>query len=70
MSTDGDRTKAAEQEVIRWAQAVLTAWNVGDLQKESLLHKKLREVMIAYRVACPRRENEAQGNEGFKTQNP
>lgn len=39
----------AVQEVIRWTQAVLTALNAGDVQKESLLHKKLREVMIAYR---------------------
>jgi hypothetical protein len=35
--------------VMHWAQAVLTAWNISDLMKESLLHKKLREVMIAFR---------------------
>lgn len=35
--------------VAQWAQAVLTALNVGDVAKESLLHKKLREVMIASR---------------------
>lgn len=43
----------ATKEVIHWAQAVLTALNVGDIQSESLIHKKLREVMIAYRVSLP-----------------
>ena len=38
-------------EVARWAQAVLTAWNIGPLPQESPLHKKLREVMINYRRA-------------------
>jgi len=38
-------------EVVHWAQAVLTAWNPGPLAQECLLHKKLREVMIAYRRA-------------------
>jgi len=37
-------------EVLHWAQAVLTALNVGDVQKDSKLHLKLREVMIAYRA--------------------
>ena len=37
-------------EVMHWAQAVLTALNTGPIQTESLLHKKLREVMIAYRA--------------------
>jgi hypothetical protein len=37
------------EEVMHWAQAMLTALNVGDIQSESLLHKKLREVMIHYR---------------------
>lgn len=37
------------REVVGWAQAVLTAWNTGDLPKECPLHKKLREVMIDYR---------------------
>ena len=40
------------KEVARCAQAVLTALNVGDVQSESPLHKKLREVMIAYRAAA------------------
>jgi len=31
------------------AQGVLTALNVGNVESESLLHKKLREVMIEYR---------------------
>lgn len=39
----------ALNEVMHWAQAVLTAWNVGDLPQECLLHKKLRETMIAFR---------------------
>ena len=37
------------EEVTHWAQAVLTALNVGDVQKDSLLHEKLRKVMIGYR---------------------
>lgn len=39
----------ATQEVIGWAQAVLTALNGGSIAKDSLLHLKLREVVIAYR---------------------
>ena len=35
--------------VAGWAQAVLTALNTGDVQKDSSLHLKLREVMIEYR---------------------
>lgn len=35
--------------VMHWAQATLTALNVGDVKKDSLLHLKLREVMIAFR---------------------
>ena len=38
-------------EIVHWAQAVLTAWNSRPLAQECLLHKKLREVMIAYRRA-------------------
>lgn len=37
------------REVIRWAQAILTALNVGDIKNESPLHLKLREVMIGCR---------------------
>lgn len=37
------------REVARWAQALLTALNVGDVKSGSPLHLKLREVMIAYR---------------------
>lgn len=40
---------SAELEVLSWAQALLTALNVGDVQSGSLIHLKLREVMIAYR---------------------
>lgn len=36
-------------DVAAWAQAVLTALNVHDVRRESLLHRKLREVMIAHR---------------------
>lgn len=39
------------QEVAGWAQATLTALNVGDVAAGSPLHLKLREVMIAYREA-------------------
>ena len=39
----------AAREVARWAQAVLTGLNVGDIRSGSPLHLKLREVMIAYR---------------------
>jgi hypothetical protein len=38
-------------EVMHWAQAMLTALNVGDVFSGSGLHLKLREVMIAYREA-------------------
>lgn len=37
------------REVARWAQATLTALNVGDVKSGSALHLKLREVMIAHR---------------------
>ena len=39
----------AAKEVTQCAQAVLTGLNVGHLHSESLMHKKLREVMIEYR---------------------
>jgi hypothetical protein len=45
------REGKAEAEVIGMAQAVLTALNTGDVASESPLHRKLREVMIAYREA-------------------
>lgn len=38
-----------ETELAGWLQAVLTALNVGAIASESPLHKKIREVMIAYR---------------------
>lgn len=41
------------QEVVSWAQATLTGLNVGDVQSNSPLHLKLREIMIAYRAATP-----------------
>jgi hypothetical protein len=37
------------KEVVGWAQAVLTALNIGDIKSGSPLHLKLREVMIKYR---------------------
>lgn len=53
--------RAANEEtkdVVTWAQCVLTAWNVGNLSPESLLHKKLREVMIHYREKIAQRIGE------------
>lgn len=44
-----DRLKSLD-EVRHWAQCVLTGLNVGDVQKDSKLHHKLREVMIASRA--------------------
>jgi hypothetical protein len=41
----------ASEEPLSWAQAALTALNVGDVKSGSPLHLKLREVMIAYRAA-------------------
>lgn len=52
----------ATAEVVAWAQCVLTALNVGDVKSGSLLHLKLREVMIAYRASTPEQPNE-QGQE-------
>lgn len=46
-----ERKEKALEEVIGWAQAVLNSLNVGDIKSESLLHKKLREVMIEYRAS-------------------
>jgi hypothetical protein len=47
-----ERERAAE--VVHCAQAVLTALNVGDVQNDSPLHLKLREVMITYRKTIRR----------------
>lgn len=46
-------------EVVSWAQAVLTALNVGDVKRGSPLHSKLREVMIAYRDATTEKSEES-----------
>ncbi len=46
---DCDAELKSLREVAGWAQAVLTAWNTGDLPRECALHKKLREAMIAHR---------------------
>lgn len=48
---------AATAEVVAWAQAVLTALNVGDVKSDSKLHLKLREVMIAYRASITEQPN-------------
>lgn len=40
-----------KDEIVAWAQATLTALNVGDVARESPLHKKLRQVMREYREA-------------------
>lgn len=47
--SDMDVEQQRLREVASWAQAVLTALNVGDVKRESPLHLKLREVMIAFR---------------------
>jgi len=44
----------AAQEVVYWAKAVLTALNTGNIEKDSLLHHKLREVVIKHRDAVER----------------
>lgn len=44
------------KEVVHWAQAVLTALNVGDVLTGSLLHLKLREVLVAFRTGFPDRK--------------
>lgn len=46
-----NRSSTATAEVIEWAQAVLTALNVGYVQSGSKLHLKLREAIIAYRAS-------------------
>lgn len=46
-----NNVKLATDEVVAWAQAVLTALNVGNVESGSHLHLKLREVMIAYRAS-------------------
>ena len=50
-------------EVYHWAQALLTALNTGDVQKESLIHKKLRQALIEYRAALsPSAANDLKGS--------
>lgn len=49
---------AATAEVVSWAQCVLTALNVGDVQSGSELHLKLREALIAYRASMTEQQNE------------
>ena len=49
------------KEVCDWAQAVLTAWNIGPLPQECLLHRKLREVMINYRQVKDEQPDAARG---------
>ena len=44
-------TRIAEMEnIMHWMQATLTGLNVGDVKSGSLLHLKLREIMIAFRA--------------------
>jgi hypothetical protein len=40
---------ASLENMAGWAQAILTALNVGDVRSGSALHLKLREIMIAHR---------------------
>lgn len=49
MLTEALAENARLKEVASWAQALLTALNVGNVEKGSPLHLKLREVMIEYR---------------------
>ncbi len=50
-----DRIKQLEAEnerlteIMRWTQSCVTALAVGDIKKDSLLHHKIRDLMIAYR---------------------
>ena len=44
----------AGQEVIHWAQAILTALNTGSIEQDSPIHRKLREVVIKHRDAVER----------------
>ena len=54
-----EERKLEELEKVKvWAQAVLTAMNVGNVERESALHLKLREVMIAYRASQETRGDE------------
>ena len=57
VATAIDRLRETD-EVASWGQAVLTALNVGDVKSGSLLHLKLREVMIAYRASMPEQPND------------
>jgi len=50
----------AAEEVVGWAQAIVTALVTGDVMTGSRLHHKLRDVVIEYRVAAQR----AAGGEG------
>jgi hypothetical protein len=55
------KERDAARDVAQWAQAALTALNVGDVDSGSLLHLKLREVMIAYRAELARLESLQKG---------
>jgi len=46
--------QADTKDVIQLAQAILTALNVGNVESGSVIHLKLREVMIAYRARIER----------------
>ena len=50
----------AARQALNWAQATLNVLNVGNIKSGSLMHLKLREVMIAYRAA----RNEAPNEQG------
>jgi hypothetical protein len=51
-------SEATAGDVLKWAQAMLTALNVGDVASGSQLHLKLREVMIAYRKGLEKKNGE------------
>lgn len=46
-----EQIEEAISELITWSQCALIALNTKDVCRESALHKKLREVMINYRIA-------------------
>lgn len=51
----------AAADVVQTAQGILTALNVGDVHSGSMLHLRLREVMIAYRAVANTEEGGGDG---------
>lgn len=58
--SDQDAAKReAAQEVIGCAAAVLTALNAGNIERNSAIHLKLRDVIVMYRATCCAQETTA-----------